>query len=58
MGKQYVISAEILTKMSELMFCLQDLVKVRASCLNLVRENTNVDFILKQLNAYSINLLR
>lgn len=58
MGKQYVISAEILMKMSELMFCLQDLVKVRASCLNLVRENTNVDFILKQLNAYSINLLR
>lgn len=58
MGKQYVISAEILTKMSELMFCLQDLVKVRASCLNLVRENTNVDFTLKQLNMYSINLLR
>lgn len=58
MGKQYVISAEILTKMSELMFCLQDLVKIQASCFNLVRENTNVDFILKQLNAYSINLLR
>lgn len=39
------------------MFRLQDLVKFQASCLNLVRENTNVDFILKQLNRYSINLL-